>query len=66
MPGPYRAAATGCLGGTTLEKISNDVNERSDGKLPAVLYGDTNIVDEKGSRPLPTGYRSRVLCRERS
>lgn len=33
---------------TTLEKISNDVNERSDGKLPAVLYGDTNIVDEKG------------------
>ena len=26
---------------TTLEKISNDVNERSDGKLPAVLYGDT-------------------------
>lgn len=33
---------------TTLEKISNDVNERSDGKLPAVLYGDTNIVDDKG------------------
>ena len=32
----------------TLEKISNDVNERSDGKLPAVLYGDTDIVDEKG------------------
>lgn len=32
----------------TLENISNDVNERSDGKLPAVLYGDTNIVDENG------------------
>lgn len=32
----------------TLEIISNDVNERSDGKLPAVLYGDTNIVDEHG------------------
>lgn len=32
----------------TLETIYNDVNERSDGKLPAVLYGDTNIVDEKG------------------
>lgn len=32
----------------TLEKISNDVNERSDGKLPAVLYGDTDIVDERG------------------
>lgn len=31
----------------TLEKISNDVNERSDGKLPAVLYGDTDIVDER-------------------
>ena len=29
----------------TLENISNDVNERSDGKLPGVLYGDTNIVD---------------------
>lgn len=33
----------------TLENISNDVNERSDGKLPAVLYGDTNIVDDKGT-----------------
>lgn len=33
----------------TLEVISNDVNERSDGKLPAVLYGDTNIVDEHGT-----------------
>lgn len=32
----------------TLETISNDVNERSDGKLPAVLYGDTDIVDAKG------------------
>lgn len=32
----------------TLENISNDVNERSDGKLPAVLYGDTNIVDNEG------------------
>lgn len=32
----------------TLENISNDVNERSDGKLPAVLYGDTNIVDDRG------------------
>lgn len=32
----------------TLENISNDVNERSDGKLPAVLYGDTNIVDDQG------------------
>jgi len=25
-----------------------DVNERSDGRLPAVLYGDTNIVDNNG------------------
>ena len=33
---------------STLERISNDVNERSDGKLPAVLYGDTEIVDERG------------------
>lgn len=33
----------------TLENISNDVNERSDGKLPAVLYGDTNIVDNEGT-----------------
>ena len=33
---------------TTLETISNDVNERSDGKLPAVLYGDTDIVDDNG------------------
>lgn len=32
----------------TLENISNDVNERSDGRLPAVLYGDTNIVDDNG------------------
>ena len=32
----------------TLESISNDVNERSDGRLPAVLYGDTNIVDNNG------------------
>ena len=32
----------------TLEYISNDVNERSDGRLPAVLYGDTNIVDNNG------------------
>lgn len=32
----------------TLENISNDVNERSDGRLPAVLYGDTNIVDNNG------------------
>ena len=36
-------------GENTLETISNDVNERSDGKLPAVLYGDTNIVDENGT-----------------
>ena len=33
----------------TLENISNDVNERSDGQLPAVLYGDTNIVDGSGA-----------------
>ncbi len=33
----------------TLENISNDVNERSDGKLPAVLYGDTNVVDDNGT-----------------
>ncbi len=33
----------------TLENISNDVNERSDGKLPGVLYGDTNIVDNEGT-----------------
>lgn len=33
----------------TLETISNDVNERSDGKLPAVLYGDTDIVDATGN-----------------
>lgn len=32
----------------TLENISNDVNERSDGLLPAVLYGNTNIVDDSG------------------
>lgn len=32
----------------TLENISNDVNERSDGRLPAALYGDTNIVDNNG------------------
>lgn len=32
----------------TLENISNDVNERSDGRLPAVLYGDTNIIDNNG------------------
>lgn len=32
----------------TLENISNEVNERSDGKLPAVLYGDTNVVDDAG------------------
>lgn len=32
----------------TLENISNDVNERSDGRLPTVLYGDTNIVDNNG------------------
>ena len=32
----------------TLENISNDVNERSDGLLPAVLYGNTNIVDQDG------------------
>lgn len=32
----------------TVENISNDVNERSDGRLPAVLYGDTNIVDNNG------------------
>lgn len=32
----------------TLENISNDVNERSDGRLPAVLYGNTNIVDAEG------------------
>lgn len=32
----------------TLENISSDVNERSDGRLPAVLYGDTNIVDNNG------------------
>lgn len=32
----------------TLENISNDVNERSDGRLPAVLYGDTNITDING------------------
>lgn len=32
----------------TLENISNDVNERSDGLLPAVLYGDTNIVGDDG------------------
>lgn len=33
----------------TLEDISNDVNERSDGLLPAVLYGNTNIVDDDGN-----------------
>lgn len=33
----------------TLENISNDVNERSDGRLPAVLYGNTNIVDNDGN-----------------
>ena len=33
----------------TLENISNDVNERSDGRLPAVLYGNTNIVDDGGT-----------------
>lgn len=33
----------------TLENISNDVNERSDGWLPAVLYGNTNIVDNDGN-----------------
>ena len=33
----------------TLEDISNDVNERSDGLLPAVLYGNTNIVDNDGN-----------------
>ena len=33
----------------TLENISNDVNERSDGLLPAVLYGNTNIVDNDGN-----------------
>lgn len=33
---------------TTLEDICNTVNERSDGELPAVLYGDTNIVDDSG------------------
>ncbi len=33
----------------TLENISNDVNERSDGLLPAVLYGNTNIVDDEGT-----------------
>lgn len=33
----------------TLEDISNEVNERSDGKLPAVLYGDTNVVDDSGA-----------------
>lgn len=32
----------------TLEKISNDVNERSDGKLPAVLYGDTDTSTKRG------------------
>ena len=32
----------------TLENISNDVNERSDGLLPAVLYGNTNIVGMDG------------------
>ena len=29
-------------------QLANDVNERSDGRLPAVLYGDTNIVDNNG------------------
>ena len=33
----------------TLESISNEVNERSDGRLPAVLYGDTSIVDDSGA-----------------
>lgn len=55
----------------TLEKISNDVNERSDGKLPAVLYGDTDIVDERALccirdallRPTnSTGARSVTAC----
>lgn len=34
---------------STLENISNDVNERSDGMLPAVLYGNTDIVDNNGN-----------------
>lgn len=33
---------------STLEDICNTVNERSDGKLPAVLYGDTDVVDLEG------------------
>ncbi len=33
---------------TTLADIFAFVNERSDGLLPAVLYGDTDIVDEDG------------------
>lgn len=32
----------------TLEHIFTDVNERCDSVLPAVLYGDTDIVDDEG------------------
>lgn len=32
----------------TLEHIFTDVNERCDSVLPAVLYGDTDIVDDAG------------------
>ncbi len=32
----------------TLEHIFTDVNERCDSVLPAVLYGDTDIVDDDG------------------
>ena len=48
----------------TLEQISINVNNRSDGKLPAVLYGDTNIVDDEGRllRPaLPLLCRCRLV-----
>lgn len=31
-----------------LEQMCTEVNGRSDGGLPAVLYGDTNIVDDQG------------------
>ena len=33
----------------TLEHIFTDVNERCDSVLPAVLYGDTDIVDDAGN-----------------
>lgn len=55
----------------TLENISNDVNERSDGLLPAVLYGNTNIVDNDGNLLRPrrlspqkilTGAHSVMAC----